>query len=48
MRPRVDYHSADCVTLRMTEAGRQARVRGAVGEVLGAVIALLLFSRRFW
>ena len=41
LRPRVNYHSADCVTLRMTEAGRQARVRGSVSEVLGAVIALL-------
>ena len=40
-RPRVDYHSADCVTLRMLEAGRQAGLQGAVGEVLDAVIALL-------
>lgn len=41
LRPRVDYHSADCVTLRMTEAGRQAGFVGAVGEVLEAVITLL-------
>jgi hypothetical protein len=40
-RRRVDYHSADCVTLRMAKAGREAGVRGAVGEVLDAVITML-------
>ena len=40
-RPRVDFHSADCVTLRLAEAGRAARLSGAVAEVLAAVIELL-------
>lgn len=40
-RPRIAYHAADCVALRLVEAGRHARLRGAAGEVLGAVITLL-------
>jgi len=41
LRPRVDFHSADCVEVRMTEAGRQAGIGGAVSEVLEAVITML-------
>lgn len=41
VRPRVDFHSADCVALRVAEGGRQAGLRGAVAEVLEAVITLL-------
>lgn len=40
-RERIDYHSADCVTLRLAEAGRTAGLRGAVAEVLDAVITML-------
>lgn len=40
-RERIDYHSADCVTLRLAEAGRTAGLRGAVAEVLEAVITML-------
>ena len=40
-RQRIDFHSADCVTLRMAKAGREAGIRGAVSEVLDAVITML-------
>lgn len=40
-RPRISYHCADLVTLRMAEAGRTARLGGVVAEVLDAVIDLL-------
>ena len=40
-RPRISYHCADLVTLRMAQAGRAARLSGVVAEVLDAVIDLL-------
>jgi hypothetical protein len=40
-RPRISYHCADLVTLRMAEAGRAARLGGVAAEVLNAVIDLL-------
>lgn len=41
LRSRVNFHSADCVSLRLEQAGCAAGLKGAVGEVLQAVITML-------